>query len=91
VFNRHFSLSDLDDVVASFKSGLVAEASDLAPSQSYLLLLGRVQGLERAVGRLKVGEQPAAIASAVEFVLEGLHLNKRLNKDNASGRAQYRG
>ena len=28
VFNRHFSLTDLDEVVASFKSGLVAEASD---------------------------------------------------------------
>ena len=34
---------------------------------------------------------PALIASAVEFVLEGLHLNKRLNKDKVRGRAQYRG
>ena len=91
VFNRHFSLNDLDEVVTSFKSGLVAEASDMAPSESYLPLLGKVQGLERAVGRLKVGERPAAIASAVEFVLEGLHLNKRLNKDKASGYAHYRG
>ena len=91
VFNRHFSLNDLEEVVASFKSGLVAEASDLAPSESYLPLLSRVEGLQRAVGRLKTGEQPAAIASAVEFVLEGLHLNKRLNKENASGRTHYRG
>jgi len=91
VFNRHFSLSDLDEVVASFKGGLVAEASDMAPSESYLPLLGKVQGLQRAVGRLKVGERPAAIASAVEFVLEGLHLNKRLNKDKAAGYAHYRG
>ena len=91
VFNRNFSLSDLEDVVAGFKSGLVAEASDMAPSESYLPLLSRVDGLQRAVGRLKVGEQPAAIASAVEFVLEGLHLNKRLNTEKASGRAQYRG
>jgi magnesium chelatase subunit I len=38
-------------------------------------------------------ESPAAIASAVEFVLEGLHLSKRLNKDTASGGsgATYRG
>jgi len=91
VFNRHFTLSDLDDVVASFKSGLVAEASDVAPSDSYLPLLRKVEGLERAVGRLRVGEQPAAVASAVEFVLEGLHLNKRLNKEKTSGRVQYRG
>jgi len=91
VFNRHFTLSDLDDVVASFKTGLVAEASDVAPSDSYLPLLRKVEGLERAVGRLRVGEQPAAVASAVEFVLEGLHLNKRLNKEKTSGRVQYRG
>jgi magnesium chelatase subunit I len=91
VFNRQFSLNDLEEVVASFKSGIVAEASDLAPSESYLPLLSRVEGLQRAVGRMKTGEQPAAIASAVEFVLEGLHLNKRLNKEKASGRTQYRG
>jgi magnesium chelatase subunit I len=36
-------------------------------------------------------ETPAAIASATEFVLEGLHLSKRLNKESAGGRATYRG
>jgi magnesium chelatase subunit I len=36
-------------------------------------------------------ESPAAIASAVEFVLEGLHLSKRLNKDAGAGKATYRG
>ena len=33
---------------------------------------------------------PAAVASAVEFVLEGLHLSKRLNKDAVGTRATYR-
>ena len=36
-------------------------------------------------------ESPAAVASAVEFVLEGLHLSKRLNKDAAGRQATYRG
>jgi len=40
---------------------------------------------------LEVGESPAQVASAVEFVLEGLHLAKRLNKDAAGTRATYRG
>ena len=35
-------------------------------------------------------ESPAAVASAVELVLEGLHLSKRLNKDAVDGRATYR-
>jgi magnesium chelatase subunit I len=35
-------------------------------------------------------ESPAAVASAVEFVLEGLHLSKRLNKDSAGAKSSYR-
>ena len=31
-------------------------------------------------------ESPAAVAAAVSFVLEGLHLSKRLNKDTAPAR-----
>ena len=39
-------------------------------------------GLRDAVNLLTEGnESPAAAASAVEFLLEGLHLSKRLNKD----------
>ena len=39
---------------------------------------------------LEVGESPAGIASGIEFVLEGLHLTKRLNKDAVGARATYR-
>jgi magnesium chelatase subunit I len=31
------------------------------------------------------------VASATEFVLEGLHLSKRLNKEAVAGKATYRG
>ena len=36
-------------------------------------------------------EDPAMVASATEFILEGLHLTKRLNKEAAGSRATYRG
>jgi magnesium chelatase subunit I len=91
VFNRHFSVVDLEDVVGQFKAGLSVEVSDTMLPGDYLRLLKKVEGLESAVAKLKVGEQPALIASAVEFILEGLHLNKRLNKDKMPGRVQYRG
>ena len=42
-------------------------------------------GLRDALADLEVGETPAGVASAVEFVLEGLHLSKRLNKDAVGG------
>ncbi len=35
-------------------------------------------------------ESPAAVAAAVTFVLEGLHLSKRLNKDTSGTSATYR-
>jgi magnesium chelatase subunit I len=41
------------------------------------------------VDTLGVGGNPAAVASAVEFVLEGLHLNRRLNKAAGDGPARY--
>jgi len=91
VFSRHFNVADLEGIVAPFKEGISVEVSDTMSSPDYLPLLQKVVGLERAVARLKVGEKPASIASAVEFILEGLHLNKRLNKDEVLGRAQYRG
>jgi magnesium chelatase subunit I len=91
VFNRYLSVAELDDLVGSFKTGLSVEVSDMTPSQEYVRLLEKVDGLERAVAKLRVGEEPSQIASAVEFVLEGLHLNKRLNKEKVRGRVQYRG
>ncbi len=36
-------------------------------------------------------DSPASVASAIEFILEGLHLSKRLNKDAVGSRAAYRG
>ena len=49
-------------------------------------------GLREPVASLTGGdESPAAVAAAVEFVLEGLHLSKRLNKDASGARATYRG
>ena len=47
--------------------------------------------LQPSVMALAGSETPAAVAAALEFVLEGLHLSKRLNKEATGGRATYRG
>jgi magnesium chelatase subunit I len=44
----------------------------------------------RALAGPAAGESPALLASALEFLLEGLHLTKRLNKDASGARALYR-
>jgi len=91
VFNRHFNVVDLEDIVTQFKAGISVEVSDTKPSKEYVKIVKQVEGLDKSVAKLDPGENLAVIASAVEFVLEGLHLNKRLNKDRSAGKAQYRG
>src|SRR5256714_8053312 len=91
VFNRYFNVVDLEDVVTRFKAGLNAEVGDTMPSGGYVKLMNSIDGFNRSVAKLDPGEKPAMIASGVEFILEGLHLNKRLNKDRVGGRAHYRG
>jgi magnesium chelatase subunit I len=91
VFNRYFNVVDLEDVVTRFKAGVHAEVSDQMPSETYVKLMNSIDGFNRSVAKVDPGENPAQIASAVEFILEGLHLNKRLNKDRVGSRSQYRG
>jgi magnesium chelatase subunit I len=91
VFNRHFNVVDLEEVVTKFKAGLSIEVSDTQSSKDYVRIVKQVDGLDRAVAKLEPGENLAVIASGVEFILEGLHLNKRLNKDRVGGKTQYRG
>ncbi len=90
VFNRYFNVVDLEDVVARFKAGLSVEVGDSVPSSVYVKMAKEIDGMERAIERLSPG-CPGEIAAGVELVLEGLHLNKRLNKDRISGKVQYRG
>ena len=64
---------------------------DDLPSQDYLDVLASLPVLEPPVRRIA---GPTAnddeMAAALEFVLEGLHLTKRLAKDASGGRALYR-
>ncbi len=60
------------------------------PSSAYADVLPQLPGLSAVLSDLGVSESPAAVASAIEFVLEGLHLTKRLNKDAVGGRAVFR-
>jgi magnesium chelatase subunit I len=90
VFNRRFKIAELEAVVKAFEGGLRIDASDTMSSADYVRQLGQVGGLEAVVTRLGAGD-PAAVASAVEFVLEGLHLSRKLNKDvQAGGTSRYR-
>ena len=91
VFNRRADLSDLEPVVQAFKAGLSVDTGESLPTKDYQKLIKDVDGLSSAVADVTRQRNPAVRAAAVEFILEGLHLNKRLNKDQVSGQARYRG
>jgi len=92
VFKRRVPPGQLRDVVAAFDEGAVVHTGDDVVSADLARLVEDVGPLREAVGQLTGGdESPAVLASAVELVLEGLHLSKRLNKDAINGRVTYRG
>ena len=82
------------EVLDAFEEDLVVDVGDDVADADYTALLARVPALTAPVQALLVGdeaaESPAMVAAAVELVLEGLHLSKRLNKDAQGPRAQYR-
>jgi magnesium chelatase subunit I len=80
----------LATLVTSFEEGMVVHTGEEVPAADYAALMPKLEGLRETLSDLGVGETPAGVASAVEFVLEGLHLSKRLNKDAVDGRATYR-
>jgi len=91
VFKERCAVDSYRAIVDAFEDGSVVHAGDDVAAASYVELVASMPDLRAQVVTLAGSESPAAIASAVEFVLEGLHLSKRLNKEAAGGRATYRG
>ena len=90
VFNRHFALSSScrSSSASTTRGWRSRSGSPAVPSHEELAAPGAE--LRSAIARLDAGESPAGIASATEFVLEGLHLNRRLNKERRGGRIRWR-
>ena len=90
VFNRTFSLVEFDALLAAFQRGATMHVSSQLPSQEYVKQALQIPGMKGAVAKLGATGNPAAIAAAVEFVLEGLHLNRKLNKERGETRSTFR-
>src|SRR3954471_12578631 len=91
VFKDRFPMDEMRNVALAFDEGTIAHTGDDIPSSAYVDVLSQLPALQAPVMALAGSETPSAVASATEFVLEGLHLSKRLNKEAAGGRSTYRG
>ncbi len=94
VFKDLVSATTHRGVIEAFDEGTIVDAGEDISSADYLALLKAMPALDAPVRELLEhepdAEAPEIVASAIEFVLEGLHLSKRLNKESSGGRAQYR-
>ncbi len=85
VFDRYHDVNDLESIALSFAEGLAVETSDSMTSDSYAAIIDRIPGF----GDMLRDESTALKACMVEFILEGLHLNKLLNKHTVGGRSTF--
>ncbi len=90
VLDSYFSsLNVFTELLESFEQGYV-EVSDTMSSEEYLVGVKEIKGLKRCIDSLHIDQSPAEIASAVEFILEGLHLSNKLNKEKVHGKIVYK-
>ncbi len=90
VWDRNLKVEGLKKVTEHFEAGWGVEVSDQMRAEEYLEGIRQIPGLRDAVAQLGPFESPGLMAAAIEFVLEGLHLHQKLNKDRDGGRHRYR-
>jgi magnesium chelatase subunit I len=90
VFDSYFPTHNIfPELLESFEHGYVEVASTMA-SDEYLVGLKEIKGLEKCINRLEIDGSSAETASAIELILEGLHLSNKLNKEIVQGKIIYR-
>lgn len=92
VFREVVSPELIRDVLTAFEEGAVVHTGEDVSSVDQAELIESIPALQPIVDSIVGGDtSPAGVAAAVEFILEGMHLSKRLNKDaSASGGGTYR-
>jgi len=86
-FRARLAGLDLSGFVDLVAGGDIIETGELVPADDILRQVGTVPGLAKVLDRLGLGDAPsrAQAASGIEFVLEGLHLTRRLSKATTDG------
>jgi magnesium chelatase subunit I len=91
VFREHVVLEDAAEIVGTFDDEVVVHVGDDLAASDYEEVLSALPSLAPATRRIAgddAGDEE--MAAALEFLLEGLHLTKRLSKDASGPRALYR-
>jgi magnesium chelatase subunit I len=99
VFDLHFETGQFRSVVEYFEGGKSIEVGDQLSSSQCVERLDAIPGLKKILQQAAekfaahIMTSPARdglLASVGEFVLEGLHVHNKLNKNEKWGKTQYR-
>jgi magnesium chelatase subunit I len=99
VFESYFEPKHLRPLVEWFEAGKTFISGDQVPSPEYVARLAEMPILKKEIAKLfqrpelaglLQEAEPALTASAMEFVLEGLHVQNRLNKNFRAGQTHYK-
>ncbi len=96
-FKNHVPVENIKGVLDAFESkegdeeAVVVSTGHDVSGTDYVKVLETLPALRKSVTKL-VGKKAnvGEAASALELILEGLHLSKRLNKDASASRSAYR-
>jgi magnesium chelatase subunit I len=89
VFDGLCDLPSLKPIIDAFNQGWMVEVSDMTPPKEFVEGMDKIEGLRSAALRLSEGDSAPRMASAIEFILEGLHLSNKLNKSPGERGAIY--
>ncbi len=82
------------DILKAFTDGAVINAGDDIPSDTYMQWLRDIPAFAPVLESIGLTQDdlqnPSVVASGIEFILEGLHLSKLLNKEAMGDSGVYR-
>ncbi len=88
VFDRRYDINDLEPIAMAFNEGLTVDTGEAAPATDYAAIAEKIPSLNDVFpDRDAVSDTMRA--TVIEFILEGLHLHKLLNKYDHAGTATY--
>jgi magnesium chelatase subunit I len=99
IFIQHLDVREFRQAVDYFESGKGIELTDLLDSRGVLERIDKVPGLRKRAdelartlpeGAADSDARTAVTASAAEFILEGLHVHNKLNKNIKAGTTSYK-
>jgi len=90
VFDRYYEVNDLESIALAFNDGLTIDVGEGVPAANYTAIGERIAGL-MDVFPDREGVSDGVRAATIEFILEGLHLHKLLNKSDHQGATTYSG